>query len=247
MTPVRPPWKLSGFCMMIFYLVSSKKMSHFVPSPLEVAEILPGVTLAGFYAASYQSGASGALSEFCVFPALARYKKKKGFYVPCSLVESQEGVLECKGAWGLKKEHAVFEWTEKGSQYILKVHSGGEKVLEIHLSARKISLPIRVTFPFYHLRGNGVVSHHADYAAKVHLSSSTVEIPENSPLTVYNFKRKLVTTFWESTKIVLHPPESEKIVIPKGVSEGIYHVPQKPLESCGVKKSAEECRPCGIL
>ncbi len=238
----RPPWKMGGFCMMIFYLSSSKRMSSFVPAPLEVAEVVPGATLSGLYAASYETGEFGALSELSAFPALVRYKKKKGFYIPCSMVESREGSYGDKGAWGLRNEAAAFEWSQERSRYVLKVGSGEDKVLEVHLNARKISLPIRVSFPFFHLRSSGVVSYRADYAAKVHLSSSTVEIPEKSPLSVYGFKSKFMTTFWNSTKIVLHPPESEKIVIGEGVSEGIYHVRENPFEPAGVKKSSEECK-----
>ncbi len=243
MTHVRPPWEMGGFCLMIFYLSSSKRMSSFVPSPLEVAEVVPGATLSGLYAASYhQAGEFGALSELSAFPAMVRYKKKKGFYISCSMVESRAGSFGDKGAWGLRNEAASFEWSRKGSEYILKVGSEEDKVLEIHLNARKISLPIRVSFPFFHLRGNGVVSYHADYAASVHLSASTVKIPEKSPLSAYGFNRKLITTFWDSTKIVLHPPESEKIVITEGVSEGIYHVRENPFEPAGVKKPSEKCR-----
>ena len=244
MNMTRPPWEIGGFCMMIFYLASSKKMESFVPVPLEVADVVPGVTLAGFYAASYKDNSTGALNEFCAFPALVRYKKRKGFYVPCSLVESQEGFYECKGAWGLKKENAIFEWTEDQSKYILKVRRGEEKILEVHLSSRKISLPLRIKFPFFHLRGSGVVSHHADYAAQVHLSSSNVEIPASSPLAKYALKRKLITTLWQSTKITLHSPESENVVIPKGVSEGIYQLPHPPLETTAVKKVPEKCTTC---
>lgn len=241
MSAVRPPWEMDGFCVMIFYLASARRMSSFVPSPLEVSHILPGTTLGGLYAASYQSGAFGALNELSVFPALARYKRKKGFFVPCSMVESREGFYGHRGAWGLKNERASFQWSDEKSRYVLKVQAGGEKILEVHLSTRKISLPLRLSIPFFYVRGNGVVSYHADYAARVYLSSSAVEIPENSPLTAYGFKRKLITTIWKSTKIVVHPPESEKVVIPKGVSEGVFQVPQKPFEPCGVSKSVREC------
>ncbi len=247
MNGVRPPWTLGGYCMMIFYLVSSKRMMSFVPAPLEIADVMPGLTLSGFYAASYKTGVSGVLSEFSAFPALVRYQKKKGFYVPCSKVESREDAYRQKAAWGLHQEKAVFEWKEEKSRYILTVQCEGKKIIEIHLSARRISLPIRASFSFFHVRGNGVVSYHADYTARVHLSTSAVEIPENSPLTIYGFNRKLITTFWESSKIVLHPPESEKIVIPKGVSEGVFQVGQEPLDSCGVKKSADEYSSCHSL
>jgi hypothetical protein len=248
MNRARPPWKLDGFCMIIFYLTSSRRMEDFIPAPLEVAEVFPGTTLSGLYAASYAQSGTGALNEFCAFPALTRYKKRKGFYVPCSLVESQEGYYECKGVWGLKKEKAIFEWRQEGSRYILDVQSGGEEILNVQISVRKVSIPVRVTFPFFHVRGNGVVSHHADYAAKVHLSSSSVTIPDRSPLAAYALNRKLLTTLWQTTRITLHPPESEKVVIPKEVSEGIFHVPHhKPPEPSGVKKTSEECCPCKVL
>lgn len=233
--------------MMIFYLASSRRMMPFVPAPLEVADVLPGFTLSGLYAASYNTGTFGALSEFSAFPALVRYRNKKGFYVPCSRVESREDTYYHKGVWGLHQENAAFEWKQEKSRYILTVQSGGEKIIEIRLSAKKVSLPIRASFPFFHVRGNGIVSYHADYAASVHLSTSAVEIPEKSPLTIYGFNRKLITTFWESSKIVLHPPESENIVIPEGVSEGIFKIGQDQSETCGVTKTADDCRTCHSL
>jgi len=244
MKGVKPPWTLGGYCMMIFYLVSSKRMVSFVPSPLEVADVLPGLTLSGLYAASYNTGSFGVLSEFSAFPALVRYKKKKGFYVPCSKVESHEEAYRHQGAWGLQKEQAVFEWKKDRNRHILTVQCEGKKIIEIRFSAKKISIPVRVSFPFFHVRGNGVVSYHADYAARVHLSTSAVDIPESSPLAIYGFRRKLLTTFWESSKIVLHPPEFENMVIPEGVSEGIFRVGQDQRETCSVKKTADDCRTC---
>lgn len=233
MSAVRPPWNMEGFCLMIFYAVSSKRMASFVPAPLEVKHLLPGVTLGGLYAASYQSSDFGALNELSAFPAMVRYKGKKGFFVPCSMVESREGFSGHRGAWGLKNQRASFLWSGERSRYVLKVHAGELKVLELQLSARRVSLPLRVSFPFFYVRGNGVVSYRAEYAARVHLSASAVEIPEGSPLEAFGFRRKLVATFWESTRIVVQPPESEKIVIPTGVSEGVFQVPQEPFKPCG--------------
>jgi hypothetical protein len=232
----RPPWNLGGFCMMIFYLVSSRKAADFVPSPLEVSEVVPGATLGGLYAASYRSGDFGTLSEFSAFPALVRYKKKRGFFIPFSMVGSRESSWSHKGAWGLRKERAVFDWEQHDSRYVLKVHCNDQAIVTLGLHMRRISFPIRVSFPFFHVRAHGVISYHADYAAKVHLSASTVEIPQESPIAAYGLRRKLLTTLWESTKIRLHAPQSEKnIVITEGVSEGIFHVSRKPLDTCSVQ------------
>lgn len=232
MSAVRPPWNMSGFCVMVFYLVSTKRMSSFVPGPLEVAQVLPGVTLGGLYAASYQSGDFGAVNELSAFPALARYRNKKGFYVPCSMVESRQGFSGHRGAWGLKNQKASFQWSQEQSRYVLKVNCDGVEILELHLSTRRIALPLRISFPFIYVRGNGVVSYRADYAAKVYLSTSTVVVPEGSPFRTYGLKYKLITTLWESARIVIHPPESEQVVIPRGVSEGVFRVGQDPLEPC---------------
>jgi hypothetical protein len=248
MSGERPPWKLGGFCTIIGYLVSSKRVSDFVPSPLTVADVMPGVTLGGFYAASYQHGDFGAVSEFSVFPALVRYKNKKGFFVPCSMTESSESLSGPKGAWGLRKEGAAFQWRQQENRHVLKIRCNGEKVIEIAFNVNRVALPIRTSFPFFHVRSGGVISYHADYAARLHFCTSRVVIPENSPVAIYGFSRKLVTTFWESTKIVLHPPESERsIVFARGASEGIYHVGQKPVDTCGVRKVRETAPPCGTL
>ncbi len=244
----RPPWKLSGFCMIIGYLVSSKRVAEFVPAPLTVADVMPGVSLGGFYAASYQQGEFGAVSEFSVFPALVRYKNKKGFFVPCSLMDSSDGLHGSKGAWGLRKEGAAFRWRHRENRHVLEIHCNGEKVIEVAFNVSRVALPIRTSFPFFHVRAGGVISYHADYAARLHFCSSRVVIPEKSPVAIYGFSRKLVTTFWESTKIVLHPPESEpSVVFTRGASEGIYHVGQKPLDTCGVRKVGETMPPCATL
>jgi hypothetical protein len=222
-------------------------MAAFVPSPLVVSEVLPGVTLGGLYAACYETGDFGALSEFSVSPALVRYKNKRGFYIPYSITQSKDGLTECKGAWGLKKENAGFQWEKDKSRCILRVACDGRKVAEIGLRTRLISLPMRMSFPFFHVRANGVFSYHADYTARVNLASSTVEIPDSSPLAPYAFRRKLITTLWESTKIVLYAPESEKkIVFAEGASEGIFQISEKPPHICRVTRSVEELTSCGM-
>ncbi len=239
----RPPWSLSGYCMMIFYLVPSRQAAELVPSPLEVSEVVPGVTLGGLYAGLYQTGDFGALSEFSAFPALVRYKKKRGFFVPFSMVESRDDLPGYKGAWGLRKECASFEWQEEKSCYHLNVLCGTRKIVAIELNARRLTLPIRISFPFFHVRSRGVISYHADYAARVHLSSSRVEIPPESPLAEFGLKRKVMTTLWESTKILLHPPESEKhIVIQEGASEGIFRVGGEQFDRGGVQRPLEGSR-----
>ncbi|NOY53609.1 MAG: acetoacetate decarboxylase family protein [Deltaproteobacteria bacterium] len=231
MNRARPPWSLSGYCIMIFYLVPARRAEELVPSPLEVSEVVPGATLGGLYAALYQTGEVGPFSEFSAFPALVRYGKRRGFYAPFSMVESLDDLPGYRGAWGLRKECASFEWREDGGHYGLDVLCGTQKIVSIQLSSHRLTLPIRVSFPFFHVRSRGVVSYHADYAARVHLSSSSVDIPAESPLTEYGLKRKLMTTLWESTKILLHPPESEKnIVIQEGASEGIFRVGALPTD-----------------
>jgi len=240
----RPPWSLGGYCMMIFYLVSSRQAAELVPSPLEVSEVVPGATLGGLYAALYQTGDFGTLSEFSAFPALVRYKKRRGFFVPFSMVESRDDLPGYKGAWGLRKECASFEWQETKDHYHLNVLCGTQRIVSIDLNTRRLTLPIRISFPFFHVRSRGVISYHADYAARVHLSSSNVDIPPESPLTEYGLKRKVMTTLWESTKILLHPPESERnVVIPEGVSEGIFRVGCEQPDLWGASGSVEGFRP----
>ncbi|MDX1764701.1 MAG: acetoacetate decarboxylase family protein [bacterium] len=230
--------------MMIFYLVSSKRMAEFVPAPLEVAEVLPGVTLGGLYAAFYETGDFGALSEFSVSPALVRYKHKRGFYIPYSMTQAEEGLAQSKGAWGLKKKCARFHWEKQPSRWTLHVVCDGKEITKIGLRTGAVSFPMRVGFSFFHLRPNGVFSYHADYTSRVRIASSAVTIPEDSPLAAYQFRRKLITTAWESTKIVLHAPESEKkIVFAEGASEGIFLVGEDRNPVCGLKKGAEERMP----
>ncbi len=242
MNPVRPPWSLSGYCMMIFYLVSSRRAEELVPSPLEVSEVVPGATLGGLYAALYQTGDCGPLSEFSAFPALVRYGKRRGFYVPFSMAESRGDDLPgYGGAWGLHKKCASFEWCKEDARYRLNVLCGTQKIVSVDLSSHRLTLPLRISFPFFHVRSRGVISYHADYAARVHLSSSSVEIPAESPLTAYGLKRKIITTLWESTKILLHPPESEKnIVIQEGASEGIFRVGGQSVDLGRVPKKVED-------
>jgi len=229
--------------MMIFYLVPSRRAEELVPSPLEVSEVIPGATLGGLYAALYRTGDFGPLSEFSAFPALVRYGKRRGFYVPFSMVESRDDPPGNRGAWGLRKECASFEWREEEARYGLNVLCGRQKIVSVDLSAHRLTLPLRISFPFFHVRSRGVISYHADYAARVHLSSSSVEIPAESPLSEYGLKRKLITTLWESTKILLHPPESERsIVIQEGASEGIFRVGCGPTDRECIPDSAA-CSP----
>ncbi len=223
--------------MILFYLVSSKRMAEFVPAPLTVVQVMPGVTLGGFYAASYRTGGGGAFSEFSVFPALVRYQKKKGLFVSCSMVESPASPLGRKGAWGLRKERANFEWKREPSHISLRIFCEARKVIDVGIKTYRVSLPARVSFPFFHVRSSGVVSYHADYVSRVYLSSSSVEIPEESPIGVYGFSRKLMTTLWDSAKIVIHPPESEKnVVLIEGVSEGIFQIGRDRIDSCGARQ-----------
>ncbi len=202
-----PYWKLKGFCMAVLYLVPTRQVRALIPSPLEISEVAPGLTLGGLYAARYGKGGPEAASEFGLLPAYVNYGGKKGFYMHNFCVDNEDP-RHC-GRRILTTDRALSEFSwDIGEKHIkLDVFSGGTPVVTIRMRPIISKTPLTASFPILCVKGNNVVFLKNNYAANFGVSSSTVSVPAGSPLSGFPLKMKLISTFWDASNIILKEPE----------------------------------------
>jgi len=208
------PWRFQGLCMAIFYLVPIGKAKTFVPEPFEINEVLPGMTLGGLFAARYTGGDLGAMSEFGVMPAYVRYLDRKGFYMHNFSVDSEDAKEGCRKIWGVDKGISDFSWDMGEKKIALDVSSGGVNLISLKIRPLVKELPFTACFPFLSIKGKNVVSFQHHFASRIGLATSTVRIPDKSPLKGLPLRMKLISAFWDASNIVLKEPEyiTEKLL-----------------------------------
>lgn len=185
--------------MTVFYLVPAKDVRDLVPHPLKVSEVVPGFTIGGLYAARYGPGGrdgAGGTSEFGLLQAYVTYGDKKGFFMRHFCMEGKDG-----GACG------AFSWDGGDKWVSLDVASGGERLLNLRMRPLLKGIPFTANIPFLCIKGNNVVYFQNHFISKIGISNSKVTIPESSPLKGYPFKYKLLSTFWDTSNVILKEPE----------------------------------------
>jgi hypothetical protein len=184
--------------MTVFYLVPAKDVRDLVPHPLKVSEVVPGFTIGGLYAARYGNG-TAASSEFALLQAYVTYGDRKGFFMRNFCMESKEAADGCNCG--------AFSWESGGKWLSLDVSSGGERLLNLRMRPIFKGIPFTANMPFLCIKGNNVVFFQNHFISKIGISNSKVTIPDGSPLKGYPFRYKLISTFWDTSNVVLKEPE----------------------------------------
>lgn len=199
---------MSGFeghslSVMMFYLVPAKKVRDELPASVDVEEVLPSMTIGGFYASRHVME-EGFSSEFGVAPAFVRSEERKGFYLSRLLSDGRIGI---SGAG--TDASARFYWRDEPKAVTLTVEVDGREAVTMRIGARQMRIPLITTVPF--LMANEIGSgdlpvYRAHHLRELHLSSVRVRIPEFSPLAIFPAGYKLASIVWEPGEVAVWEP-----------------------------------------
>lgn len=191
-----------GLCMSVMYLVPSGRVRAVVPEPFEVADVLPGLTLGGLYAARYAVGENRFKSEFGVLPAYVRYGERRGFYMSCFFLDETASCAG-RGPWGLDKTPSTFDWEVDERSISLEVTTPEGPLVAVRLRQLIHKTPFNSTFPILCVKGESVVFFKNHLASHVGIAASTVRVPEGSPLAGFPSGMKLVSCFWDASNVAV--------------------------------------------
>jgi hypothetical protein len=190
---------VKSLCMTILYLVPVKKVTGLIPEPLRAAEVIPGFTVGGFYAARYGSRSGQAVSEFGLMPAYVRLGDKKGFFMRHFCMDNRPAKEGCSCG--------NFSWKEDGKSIALDVSSEESGLVSIRMRPVLNNIPFTGALPFLYEKGNNIVYLQNHLISRIGVSFSKVTLPEDSPIKGFPFGPKLVTAFWDTSNIVYKEPE----------------------------------------
>lgn len=200
---------MSGFeghslSVMVFYLVPAKKVRDDLPPSVDVEEVLPGMTIGGFYASRHVME-QGFSSEFGVAPAFVRSEERKGFYLSRLVSDGSMGMGSGAGTGTSSR----FYWREEPKAVTLTVEVDGREAVSMRIGIRQMRIPLITTVPF--LMANEIVSgalpvYRAHHLRELHLSSVRVRIPDFSPLAIFPAGYKLASIVWEPGEVAVWEP-----------------------------------------
>jgi acetoacetate decarboxylase len=109
-----PPWTLKGYGFLTLHLVDVVEAKKYLPTDLEVVQVLPGKTIGGVVLGRYEPGSTLTYSELIIVPGLVRQGINIGAWISHIYVDDLNSVAGGREIWGLPKEEAEFFWQEGG-------------------------------------------------------------------------------------------------------------------------------------
>ncbi len=185
--------------MIILYLVPVRKIKDRVPEQLKVAEIFPGLTMGGIYAARYGRRGRNFASEFGIMPSYVHFGDRKGFFIDHLCAENNQAREGCS--------RGSFSWSGNDRLVTLKVGSEEGGLAQIKMRPLLQDIPFAGTLPFVFMKGGNIVYLQNHFISKIGISLSRVVLPADSPLNDFPFGPKVVTAFWDASNIVFQEPE----------------------------------------
>ena len=188
-----------NLCIMIFYLMPVGDMRQGLNPSLKIIEFLPGMTIGGLYAARYGRSADESISEFALLRAYAEYRGRKGFLLE-HFMGDKNGVGEGCGK-------GLFSWDIDKNTIDLEVADVNGPVAGVRVRPLIKDVPFQANFPFLCMKGENVVFTQNHFISKLSISSTTVRIPDGSPLKDAPLKIKLLSSFWETSNVIIKETE----------------------------------------
>ena len=203
------PWALLGKAWISFHAVDITVMQRFLPSMLEVLPIFPGKTLGGIYVASYGEGSVLRYNELIVFCGLVRYGDRISNWVTHIYVDQPQSVAGGRNIWGLPKQLATFRWEDSDRPEVRVFQEGGQLC---HVSYRW-QLPPGMPIPIPSWAGafswlqSQVMWFSVQGRAKTHvLIETAIEVPDISPLALFNFTHPIMAVGFEDLTLCVQQP-----------------------------------------
>ena len=194
-----------NLCMMVFYLMPVGNIRQSLNPSLKIIEFLPGMTIGGLYAARYGKSVDESISEFALLRAYADYRERKGFLLEHFMGDKDGASEECgKGQ---------FSWSIHKNTINLEVADAKGPVVGIRVHPLIKDVPFQANFPFLCMKGENVVFTQNHFISKLSISSTAVHIPEGSPIKDAPLRLKLLSSFWETSNVIIKETE----YVPKAI------------------------------
>lgn len=112
------PWILRGYGFLTLHLVDVAQAEKYIPTDLEIVQVLPGKTIGGIVLGKYEPGSTLTYGELIVVPALVRQGGNIGAWISHIYVDDLNSIAGGHKIWGLPKEEAQFVWQSNGGAMV---------------------------------------------------------------------------------------------------------------------------------
>jgi acetoacetate decarboxylase len=176
------PWHLGGPAVIVPGLVPLARAREFIPPEVGIVPALPGYTLGGLIAVSYEPGGTLSYNELIAWAGIARVGARAGIWVSHIWVDDEESVSGGRQIWKLPKDLAQFETHRSRGRQWFTARLGDVTLARLAISRPRFTLsqpglsPMvsGMTGSVWYTLGRGQMD--AGWAR------ARVEIPANSPI-----------------------------------------------------------------
>jgi hypothetical protein len=158
-----PPWILCGEAVCAFTLVDVRQAASLVPERLHVITVMPGKTLGVIYLASYGAG------------SVVSHGWKTGFWISCIAVDNAHAVAGGREIWGLRKMHAVFDWSLSDAG-VITVNVDGSLKCSFTGRTPGICVPVSLSVPVMTESAGQLLQFHGRLAARAGIARGKLDI-----------------------------------------------------------------------
>lgn len=180
MTYPPAPWTLKGYAIQTFNLIDISTARNFIPPELEIISVFPSKTLGGIYISRYQIGSTLIYNELIVVAGLCHYQGQIGSWISHIYVDHPDSVAGGREIWGLPKQLAEFQWTEKDCL----ISRNNQTLCQINYQKNFLSF-LQTDQKFSAIGFSGLeqnlLSFSSEFRAKVNSIDTQTTIPDSSP------------------------------------------------------------------
>jgi acetoacetate decarboxylase len=201
-----PPWHLQGIAYLSLHPIAIGQARTLIPPDLQIIPIFPGYTLAGVYISSYRTGSVLEYNELIIAPAIVRYRNHIGGWISHIYVDNEDSVRGGRGIWGLPKEMAGFHWRDGEINISQQEHPlCNFSVRSNPLSIASWGRPSLTGDCFSQLH-NEIAKFKSKFKAKIHIVSTNLQIPLESPFSRLKIGHSLLSTRLDDLELAVEPP-----------------------------------------
>ncbi|MEX0269716.1 acetoacetate decarboxylase family protein [Leptolyngbyaceae cyanobacterium UHCC 1019] len=199
------PWILEGYGFQTLHLLDVDLARRFVPSDLQIIQVLPGKTLGGVYLVYYSNSPVEAYNELIIVSGIVTHAGKVGAWISHLYVDNPNSVEGGRNIWGLPKELAQFRWNLEGFPQV-HVSQNDLALCTLTCARRSPSLNLPLAAPVLSQLDSKVMLFSGHGKFNLQLIGSTLDVPSSSPFSPLNFGRSGLSFYSNPLKITVEPP-----------------------------------------
>lgn len=199
------PWTLEGYGFQTLHLLDVDRARRFIPSYLQIVQVLPGKTLGGVYLVYYGTSPVDAYNELIIVSGIVTYAGKFGAWISHLYVDNSNSVEGGRNIWGLPKELAQFHWHLEGFPQV-HVSQKDLALCTLTCTGRSHSLNLPLAAPVLSRLDSQVMRFNGHGKFNLQLISSTLDVPSSSPFAPLNFGKSGLSFYSNPLKITVENP-----------------------------------------